>query len=156
MDRHSNLCSCLRGEGSGYLYCLCRKLKFKLLLLYHRRFINSRVSSPNGQPSKYHEPSKSLLAVQAERDTPLSFSGRCREFQASSARARSPPPAVVVVDHNSYRQQNTTTNNSTMKITAFSLLSALASTHAVEHMNEIKIMEGHTKRSHVVSPLPHT
>jgi len=43
-----------------------------------------------------------------------------------------------------------------VKITAFSLLSALASTHAVEHMNEIKIMEGHTKRSHVVSPLPHT
>ena len=24
------------------------------------------------------------------------------------------------------------------------------------HMNEIKIMEGHKKRSHVVSPLPHT
>jgi hypothetical protein len=26
---------------------------------------------------------------------------------------------------------------------------------AREHMNEIKIMEGHTKRSHIVSPLPH-
>lgn len=27
---------------------------------------------------------------------------------------------------------------------------------ATEYMNEIKIMEGHKKRSHVVSPLPHT
>jgi hypothetical protein len=27
---------------------------------------------------------------------------------------------------------------------------------AMEYINEIKIMEGHKKRSHVVSPLPHT
>lgn len=27
---------------------------------------------------------------------------------------------------------------------------------AMEYMNEIKILEGHTKKHHVVSPLPHT
>ena len=26
----------------------------------------------------------------------------------------------------------------------------------MEYMNEIKILEGHTKKHHVVSPLPHT
>lgn len=44
-----------------------------------------------------------------------------------------------------------------MKIVILSLATVLASTaQAVEHMNEIKIMEGHTKRSHIISPLPHT
>lgn len=111
MDRHSNLCSCLRGEGSGYLYCLCRKLKFKLLLLYHRRFINSRVSSPNGQPSKYHEPSKSLLAVQAERDTPLSyFRGGAANFkQVLHAHAPPPPPSswLITIRTDNRTQQQT-------------------------------------------------
>jgi len=45
-----------------------------------------------------------------------------------------------------------------MKIAApLSLATALASTvQGMEHMNEIKIMENHKKKSHVVSPLPHT
>lgn len=45
-----------------------------------------------------------------------------------------------------------------MKIAILSLAAALTpvATTAVEYMNEIKIMEGHKKRSHVVSPLPHS
>jgi cathepsin X len=45
-----------------------------------------------------------------------------------------------------------------MKISALSLSLAVvaAPAAAVEYMNEIKIMDGHKKRSHVVSPLPHT
>lgn len=27
---------------------------------------------------------------------------------------------------------------------------------AMDYMNEIKIMEGHTKKHHILSPLPHT
>ena len=48
-----------------------------------------------------------------------------------------------------------------MKLSIISL--ALATTYAkatseVEYMNEIQIMPGHTKdkRSHIISPLPHT
>jgi len=36
------------------------------------------------------------------------------------------------------------------------VLALAASVQATEYMNEIKIMDGHKKRSHVVSPLPHT
>jgi len=44
-----------------------------------------------------------------------------------------------------------------MKIAILSLAAVLASAvQAVEYMNEIKIMEGHKKRSHIISPLPHT
>jgi cathepsin X len=44
-----------------------------------------------------------------------------------------------------------------MKIAVLSVAAVLApAASAVEHINEIKIMEGHKKRSHVVSPLPHT
>lgn len=49
-----------------------------------------------------------------------------------------------------------------MKITLCLATAATASiaaapvVKATEYMNEIKFMEGHTKRSHVVSPLPHT
>lgn len=43
-----------------------------------------------------------------------------------------------------------------MKTFILSLAAVLASAMAVEQFNEIKIMEGHKKRSHVISPLPHT
>ena len=49
-----------------------------------------------------------------------------------------------------------------MKIAILSLASFLVATTStmatdeVEYMNEIKIMDGHTKRHHVISPLPHT
>lgn len=44
-----------------------------------------------------------------------------------------------------------------MKTSIFSLAAILApSALAVEQFNEIKIMEGHKKRSHVISPLPHS
>jgi len=45
-----------------------------------------------------------------------------------------------------------------MKIAAFSLAATLVApaVMAKEYMNEIKIMEGHKRRSHVQSPLPHT
>lgn len=45
-----------------------------------------------------------------------------------------------------------------MKIAILSLAAATLApaSQAVEYMNEIKIMEGHKKRSHVMSPLPHT
>lgn len=50
-----------------------------------------------------------------------------------------------------------------MKIAILSLASFLTvattstmATDEVEYMNEIKIMDGHTKRHHVISPLPHT
>lgn len=45
-----------------------------------------------------------------------------------------------------------------MKIAAIlSLITTLTSTvEAMEYMNEIKIMKGHKKRSHILSPLPHT
>ena len=45
-----------------------------------------------------------------------------------------------------------------MKV-AIATVAAVLSAPAVmakEYMNEIKIMDGHKKRSHVVSPLPHT
>ena len=43
----------------------------------------------------------------------------------------------------------------------FSLLAVISAFPATalaakEYMNEIKIMDGHTKKSHVLSPLPHT
>ncbi|KAL7438382.1 hypothetical protein ACHAXH_007602 [Discostella pseudostelligera] len=45
-----------------------------------------------------------------------------------------------------------------MKFTTPLLFAAAGSSTVVakEYMNEIKIMEGHTKRHHIVSPLPHT
>jgi len=43
-----------------------------------------------------------------------------------------------------------------MKITLFSLATALATASAVERFNEVLIPEGHTKMSNIVSPLPHT
>eukprot|EP00584_Thalassiosira_punctigera_P000567 CAMPEP_0172527430 /NCGR_PEP_ID=MMETSP1067-20121228/2116_1 /TAXON_ID=265564 ORGANISM="Thalassiosira punctigera, Strain Tpunct2005C2" /NCGR_SAMPLE_ID=MMETSP1067 /ASSEMBLY_ACC=CAM_ASM_000444 /LENGTH=375 /DNA_ID=CAMNT_0013311167 /DNA_START=44 /DNA_END=1174 /DNA_ORIENTATION=- len=44
-----------------------------------------------------------------------------------------------------------------MKIATLSLAAVLASAaQAMEYMNEIKIMEGHKKKSHIISPLPHT
>ena len=45
-----------------------------------------------------------------------------------------------------------------MKFAVLALLSAsvVPAALAGDHMNEIKILEGHKKRSHVVSPLPHT
>lgn len=44
-----------------------------------------------------------------------------------------------------------------MKIAALSLAAALASAaQATEYPNEIKIMDGHKKRSKIISPLPHT
>lgn len=43
-----------------------------------------------------------------------------------------------------------------MRIAILLAAAILTPASAVEHMNEIKIMDGHVKRSHVVSPLPHT
>jgi len=44
-----------------------------------------------------------------------------------------------------------------MKIAIFTLAIALAPAAAeMKYINEIKIMEGHKKKSHIVSPLPHT
>jgi cathepsin X len=43
-----------------------------------------------------------------------------------------------------------------MKIATLSLAAVLGCTAHAEYMNEIKIMDGHQKRSNVVSPLPHT
>ncbi|EJK68916.1 hypothetical protein THAOC_09871, partial [Thalassiosira oceanica] len=58
--------------------------------------------------------------------------------------------------HNSERkstiQQQYATKN--MKVSILTLLAVTAS--ASEQFNEIKILEGHTKRSNVISPLPHT
>lgn len=42
-----------------------------------------------------------------------------------------------------------------MKVSTLTLL-AVATASASEQFNEIKILEGHTKRSSVISPLPHT
>ena len=41
-----------------------------------------------------------------------------------------------------------------MKFTLLTL-SALSAVNA-EYFNEVKVMEGHTKKKHVVNPLPHT
>ena len=44
-----------------------------------------------------------------------------------------------------------------MKVAILSLAAVLApAVLAKEYFNEIKIMEGHKKRNHVLSPLPHT
>lgn len=47
-----------------------------------------------------------------------------------------------------------------MRIVAAPVLTLLfahrAVVEAMEYMNEIKVMDGHTKKHHVVSPLPHT
>ena len=40
-----------------------------------------------------------------------------------------------------------------MKVSTLSLL-AVATASASEQFNEIKVLDGHTKRSHVISPLP--
>lgn len=41
-------------------------------------------------------------------------------------------------------------------ILSLAAVAAASAVQAVEYMNEIKIMDGHKKRSHIVSPLPHT
>jgi hypothetical protein len=46
--------------------------------------------------------------------------------------------------------------SSKLSLAAVFVAAAAPAAMAREHMNEIKIMEGHKKRSHVVSPLPHT
>jgi hypothetical protein len=43
-----------------------------------------------------------------------------------------------------------------MKIALSLAVALVPAALAMEFINEIKIMEGHKKRSHVVSPLPHT
>ena len=46
-----------------------------------------------------------------------------------------------------------------MKIAILTLattLSLASAKNEIEYMNEIQIMPGHKKRSHVISPLPHT
>lgn len=43
-----------------------------------------------------------------------------------------------------------------MKVVILSLAAVLGVAQAMEQFNEIKIMDGHKKRSQVVSPLPHT
>jgi hypothetical protein len=47
-----------------------------------------------------------------------------------------------------------------MKISALTLAVVISSAHAAAqsatYINEIQLMEGHQKRSNVVSPLPHT
>jgi cathepsin X len=40
--------------------------------------------------------------------------------------------------------------------TAAAAIAATPAVKVTEYRNEIKFMEGHTKRSHVISPLPHT
>ena len=42
-----------------------------------------------------------------------------------------------------------------MKITLLSLAAITASANA-EYFNEIKVMDGHQKKKHIVNPLPHT
>lgn len=43
-----------------------------------------------------------------------------------------------------------------MKTAAFSLATVIATVNAFDRFNEVVIPEGHTKKSHIVSPLPHT
>jgi hypothetical protein len=44
----------------------------------------------------------------------------------------------------------------TLCLATAAFITAAPAVKATEYRNEIKFMEGHTKSSHVVSPLPHT